>query len=143
MLCTQSDQIGTTFCTYVFFLMIRRPPRSTRTDTLFPYTTRFRSRVPAVLLRCRPSEVCGHVEGRRHERPRERAPCPDHRPASMSRGPERRSEEHTSELQSLMRISYAVFCLKKKTKEHTDRNQLPHSTHTAYNKLKVPYHNTH
>src|SRR3546814_7620255 len=77
-----------------FFLMIRRPPRSTRTDTLFPYTTLFRS-------------------------PRQ----PGHRglpPGALLRRPLRhqrrdhRSEEHTSELQSLMRISYAVFCLKKK-----------------------------
>src|SRR3546814_982222 len=76
-------------CSMNFFLMIRRPPRSTRTDTLFPYTTLFRS------LPCR---HCSHVRpGRR--------PCPCRR---------RRSEEHTSELQSLMRISYAVFCLKKK-----------------------------
>src|SRR3546814_4785123 len=73
--------------------MIRRPPRSTRTDTLFPYTTLFRSdrRAPAVApascARCATFRGCGRA---------------------------RRSEEHTSELQSLMRISYAVFCLKKK-----------------------------
>src|SRR3546814_15680331 len=77
---------------FFFFLMIRRPPRSTRTDTLFPYTTLFRS--AAQLVR-------GHrrVGGDRA----------DH-------GHTNRSEEHTSELQSLMRISYAVFCLKKKNK---------------------------
>src|SRR3546814_1090599 len=69
--------------------MIRRPPRSTRTDTLFPYTTLFRSVWPDRVPSARP----------RHRNP----PC---------RG--RRSEEHTSELQSLMRTSYAVFCLKKK-----------------------------
>src|SRR3546814_14442966 len=81
-----------------FFLMIRRPPRSTRTDTLFPYTTLFRSED-----RPRPAPSRrGH--GDRVPR-REGA----HRQA-------RRSEEHTSELQSLMRISYAVFCLKKKNK---------------------------
>src|SRR3546814_5590871 len=94
--------------------MIRRPPRSTRTDTLFPYTTLFRSR-----------------------------PCPERRPAPWRRrsrpsGSDRespgaqawrsapsnhfRSEEHTSELQSLMRISYAVFCLKKKKINHTINN---------------------
>src|SRR3546814_12701346 len=73
-----------------FFLMIRRPPRSTRTDTLFPYTTLFRSSaVPR-------QGLFRHVHGRY----RPGRPC--------------RSEEHTSELQSLMRISYAVFCLKKK-----------------------------
>src|SRR3546814_3205875 len=82
--------------------MIRRPPRSTRTDTLFPYTTLFRS--PAV--RMRSGRACvvvrrGDSTVRRWWRKR-----------SV------RSEEHTSELQSLMRISYAVFCLKKK-KKHT------------------------
>src|SRR3546814_6981373 len=75
--------------------MIRRPPRSTRTDTLFPYTTLFRSRHAARLP----------VLYRWHQRP------PDH---AGGRGVPQRSEEHTSELQSLMRISYAVFCLKKK-----------------------------
>src|SRR3546814_14220503 len=108
---------------FVFFLMILRPPRSTRTDTLFPYTTLFRS-VP-VPLRAR--------HGMRRRRARGRAqghPCPRRRPgggASLDRLLRRggggarvgglsdaRSEEHTSELQSLMRISYAVFCLKKK-----------------------------
>src|SRR3546814_2298105 len=85
--------------------MIRRPPRSTRTDTLFPYTTLFRS--PACGLgRCR----C----------PRRGSPSPG--AASRWRGSRRRSEEHTSELQSLMRISYAVFCLKKKKK--TKKTQL-------------------
>src|SRR3546814_16072485 len=77
-----------------FFLMIRRPPRSTRTDTLFPYTTLFRS--GQVHLARRPHHAGG--ARRRLERSRHRG----------------RSEEHTSELQSLMRISYAVFCLKQK-----------------------------
>src|SRR3546814_7886358 len=86
----------------LFFLMIRRPPRSTRTDTLFPYTTLFRSRRRAgrrwhplaavrAVLRLWRAGVFG---------------------VPVVRGA--RSEEHTSELQSLMRISYAVFCLKKK-----------------------------
>src|SRR3546814_5500482 len=93
---------------FFFFLMIRRPPRSTRTDTLFPYTTLFRSAAPLPIAYTK---------------------------AALARGPQpleallaqeadsqtllfNRSEEHTSELQSLMRISYAVFCLKKKnTKE--------------------------
>src|SRR3546814_20814707 len=81
---------------FVFFLMIRRPPRSTRTDTLFPYTTLFRSR---------------------HSRSRAASPRRGHPPRACPpwRAPDR-SEEHTSELQSLMRISYAVFCLKKKNK---------------------------
>src|SRR3546814_3115161 len=91
--------------------MIRRPPRSTRTDTLFPYTTLFRSR---------PAGPPGPPD-RRRRRPHRIVKlyldyC-DIR-ADPGRGPGRRpadrSEEHTSELQSLMRISYAVFCLKKK-----------------------------
>src|SRR3546814_5972709 len=80
-----------------FFLMIRRPPRSTRTDTLLPYTTLFRSR-----LRRDSAREIGHA-------PADRCRHLDHRG---------RSEEHTSELQSLMRISYAVFCLKKKNNDH-------------------------
>src|SRR3546814_5669348 len=75
--------------------MIRRPPRSTRTDTLFPYTTLFRS---------------GGVAQGRGGRALDR-PGPN---LARHRRPSWRSEEHTSELQSLMRISYAVFCLKKK-----------------------------
>src|SRR3546814_10126048 len=96
----------------VFFLMIRRPPRSTRTYTLFPYTTLFRSMglrtgidiealsaVREILKDNLPGEpLYGFL--------------PD---AGLPLGFETRSEEHTSELQSLMRISYAVFCLKKKT----------------------------
>src|SRR3546814_6266575 len=97
----------------VFFLMIRRPPRSTLTDTLFPYTTRFRSkpekrlrnlqRHEAVPIRLRPEikHVCRRaVQGAWGRRDTN----------------SKRSEEHTSELQSLMRISYDVFCLKKKDK---------------------------
>src|SRR3546814_5054769 len=100
--------------------MIRRPPRSTRTDTLFPYTTLFRSvfvvqrnvagaqqehRAEHVPLQLEPrvgaavERLAHHGVGGAHQR--------------------HRSEEHTSELQSLMRISYAVFCLKKKTKNRT------------------------
>src|SRR3546814_20785172 len=88
-----------------FFLMIRRPPRSTRTDTLFPYTTLFRS--PAVERERhpvhRPHDATGRVEVG----------------LQVDDVEEARSEEHTSELQSLMRISYAVFCLKKKKKIKT------------------------
>src|SRR3546814_4396006 len=85
--------------------MIRRPPRSTRTDTLFPYTTLFRSRpVTATSRRAgHPALSSGHRAGRGRGW-RARRGC-------AGGG---RSEEHTSELQSLMRISYAVFCLKKK-----------------------------
>src|SRR3546814_14226480 len=101
---------------FFFFLMIRRPPRSTRTDTLFPYTTLFRS---GHADHADGAEPAGRERRRRRadadqEDPRARSG--DCRPAGQgipqARG--RRSEEHTSELQSLMRISYAVFCLKKK-----------------------------
>src|SRR3546814_10025901 len=107
--------------------MIRRPPRSTRTDTLFPYTTLFRSQG---------AQGAGRQQGgpggvaRRLQRLRQGAHGQERRPAGASRragllrrgrpeemtraGARIRSEEHTSELQSLMRISYAVFCLKKK-----------------------------
>src|SRR3546814_6278263 len=105
------------------FLMIRRPPRSTRTDTLFPYTTLFRAAlVPdrwlsglsaarlLLVVVCLRRLCAGHLsQGRRHCRIG-RLPL-DHR---RDRHVGLRSEEHTSELQSLMRISYAVFCLKKK-----------------------------
>src|SRR3546814_4731690 len=93
-----------------FFLMIRRPPRSTRTDTLFPYTTLFRS--------------VRHAAGDRRDILRAGAPGDMRRDVGGlqlddgvipgARIARQRSEEHTSELQSLMRISYAVFCLKKK-----------------------------
>src|SRR3546814_10200075 len=104
--------------------MIRRPPRSTRTDTLFPYTTLFRSgaarRHPAradergdygeagigLLHRARSGADTGMVP-----------PAP-----RAGRAGGARSEEHTSELQSLMRISYAVFCLKKNKKQTTNHN---------------------
>src|SRR3546814_6214632 len=112
---------------FFFFLMIRRPPRSTRTDTLFPYTTLFRSPVALICISTT-------------------TPCASR--WSAKRGcAYRRSEEHTSELQSLMRISYAVFCLKKKkkkkkkqhkknTRKHnkkakqTNNNQYKHTGHT-------------
>src|SRR3546814_2290471 len=84
--------------------MIRRPPRSTRTDTLFPYTTLFRSGRPDVApQKQRLDENSGACLVLKSIRS----------PGDFSR----RSEEHTSELQSLMRISYAVFCLKKKNKK--------------------------
>src|SRR3546814_10223715 len=88
--------------------MIRRPPRSTRTDTLFPYTTLFRSiaQVPRV-----PDLPVGGLLPDRVPAP---DPAPEESPARGGEGRLVRSEEHTSELQSLMRISYAVFCLKKK-----------------------------
>src|SRR3546814_8803962 len=99
-----------------FFLMLRLPPRSTRTDTLFPYTTLFRSRAP-----------CKHfLHSERTARIHALPLVPILTPAL--RQIDRRSEEHTSELQSLMRISYAVFCLKKKTvKQNT-----PLAHHSRY-----------
>src|SRR3546814_1971557 len=115
--------------------MIRRPPRSTRTDTLFPYTTLFRSPAglgnPGAGLRCHPGQsprlLAAAPEGRCTGRSRPRG--------GLARRIEggsaamtgrccrqlRRSEEHTSELQSLMSTSYAVFCLKKNTNKcYTD-----------------------
>src|SRR3546814_8255478 len=110
-----------------FLLMIRRPPRSTRTDTLFPYTTLFRS---AVFPRAR------RLVHLRLEAAVERPALGEARRLGIDAeviageigGPESRrlrSEEHTSELQSLMRISYAVFCLKKKktkTLQHVNKD---------------------
>src|SRR3546814_7187088 len=109
-----------------FFLIIRRPPRSTRTDTLFPYTTLFRSVRHLVRRRPFAKMLCPASEGHA-------IPLAANAPYSHSAGIDagstgdadlhhsgdckvrtNRSEEHTSELQSLMRISYAVFCLKKK-----------------------------
>src|SRR3546814_7706262 len=109
--------------------MLRRPPRSTRTDTLFPYTTLFRS-CPGPRRNAQPAR--GARKARQHQ------PLGD--PQQDQRGGEqrenggkdqhdrRRSEEHTSELQSLMRISYAVFCLKKKNKkkEYTAETRYKH-----------------
>src|SRR3546814_3616997 len=108
---------------FIFFLMIRRPPRSTRTDTLFPYTTLFRSRPPPPIHR-RSRSACGHRRqpmARPRSAGRSRCRCGD------------RSEEHTSELQSLMRISYAVFCLKKKkpTKLERTNKRMEATTHTT------------
>src|SRR3546814_6245483 len=89
--------------------MIRRPPRSTRTDTLFPYTTLFRSfPVSSARNRSACSRATGHDPSGRNTSSRSRA----------------RSEEHTSELQSLMRISYAVFCLKKKKKQKRKHDKM-------------------
>src|SRR3546814_5522911 len=95
--------------------MIRRPPRSTRTDTLFPYTTLFRSiclsaanEVSVASYAVRPRREHRSAVGAKRRPPQSAQPT--------------RSEEHTSELQSLMRISYAVFCLKKKKRKRTKRH---------------------
>src|SRR3546814_2515682 len=92
--------------------MIRRPPRSTRTDTLFPYTTLFRSHAVVVADGPPCQGTCtgrGHLEAVASGNAADRAAIA-------------RSEEHTSELQSLMRNSYAVFCLKKKKKTTAIKN---------------------
>src|SRR3546814_3792626 len=120
----------------VFVVMCRPPPSSTRTDTLFPYTTLFRSErlgldhraildAEALAKRC---HILGR--GRGHD-------AIDHRlrESALGRDPVgERSEEHTSEVQSLMRISYAVFCLKKNTKTQpltpTHSPQLSHTQNT-------------
>src|SRR6056297_3757203 len=98
---------------FLFFLMMRRPPRSTRTDTLFPYTTLFRS-VHARTRGSGPALVLLHGWGLH------------------------RSEEHTSELQSLRRSSYAVFCLKKKTK--INQQSPPHVLSNYYTNTPHPKH---
>src|SRR3546814_5784300 len=120
---------------FFFFLMIRRPPRSTRTDTLFPYTTLFRSRwfhlsVRSSVLAAPIREKDGGDIVVEHDRGSIRV-------AAWQFGT--RSEEHTSELQSLMRISYAVFCLKKKkheTEKHTT-TQLE-TKHQSTNVITLP-----
>src|SRR3546814_4868178 len=102
-------------CTGFVFLMIRRPPRSTLTDTLFPYTTLFRSMYRVTILskssfsRLPTSLAAIAAVLPTAQLLSAQVPVSD-KPDKMLR-----SEEHTSELQSLMRISYAVFCLKKKT----------------------------
>src|SRR3546814_10624302 len=103
--------------------MIRRPPRSTRTDTLFPYTTLFRSkRVPerdCATIRIDVLGIVGKAERTHHGECLGGEGFIDFDEIEISNlhsRPIERSEEHTSELQSLMRISYAVFCLKKKKK---------------------------
>src|SRR3546814_2926080 len=116
---------------YFFFLMIRRPPRSTRTDTLFPYTTLFRSR--AIIQLDIDNARIGHEA-------RLSGPAALGKEKRIWSPPGGRSEEHTSELQSLMRISYAVFCLKKKTRRCT-RNIEHHNTITnSVNNNKNKYH---
>src|SRR3546814_8499046 len=100
--------------------MIRRPPRSTRTDTLFPYTTLFRSATDAGSATRNTAHVRSRSGG---ELPSGTgAGCAERagrHPQIRGKGARGRSEEHTSELQSLMRISYAVFCLKKKITNKT------------------------
>src|SRR3546814_6053942 len=107
-----------------FFLMIRRPPRSTRTDTLFPYTTLFRS-----------------AGAQQHDAGGGRVVVPfcEHGDIDQHRNIAGfiRSEEHTSELQSLMRISYAVFCLKKKTKTKLNDKRQSKTHDTALDQTTI------
>src|SRR3546814_1143898 len=122
--------------------MIRRPPRSTRTDTLFPYTTLFRS-IQDFLVICHAARSFAEAldwtaeiyraaglllaeEGRLRGVADEGGYWPDFDTN------EQRSEEHTSELQSLMRISYAVFCLKKKIQRTTNTHAM---SHNIYNQI--------
>src|SRR3546814_5723377 len=103
--------------------MIRRTPRSTRTATLFPYTTLFRSAVRIDIARCTtdPENKFRATESRVIPTRARSGARRSHRPPRTPAGRRaRRSEEHTSELQSLMRISHAVFCLKKKKDERND-----------------------
>src|SRR3546814_1214743 len=136
----------------VFLLMIRRPPRSTRTDTLFPYTTLFRSEIGhrrplcgvgqrVFLHRVIVTQLAQHrvgtvqplvMIGGQRDRPRATIRQRDHAGFGIEAVvaiflPEPRSEEHTYELQSLMRNSYAVFCLKKKktdNKQNQERTEV-------------------
>src|SRR3546814_3782014 len=119
--------------------MIRRPPRSTRTDTLFPYTTLFRS-IAALHFQQHAIGIVQHPATEPVlvcQLPHERTKADALHPAPNPRTHACRSEEHTSELQSLMRISYAVFCLKKKKKNmyairHTINNNIHKKTNTIH-----------
>src|SRR3546814_5432810 len=120
--------------------MLRRPPRSTRTDTLFPYTTRFRStseylmrwlvawKLATIASNPATFPACSRPSAPARSAPAENGSLGCHSTIAL-----KRSEEHTSELQSLMRISYAVFCLKKKKNklyaeihQYTTSNYLEH-----------------
>src|SRR3546814_4158352 len=108
--------------------MIRRPPRSTRTDTLFPYTTLFRS--PGSVITVSSSSAAGSASSFAAE-----VWSAATSSALKTLSSTRRSEEHTSELQSLMRISYAVFCLKKKNETlDTSKSGNKQPEHKKHNK---------
>src|SRR3546814_6305206 len=124
----------------VYLLMVRRPPRATRTDTLFPYTTLFRSAGNRIRSIRQSARVSGQdIPGRRGGSDTMKtilllaaaigamSAAPAMAQTPTQRGP--RSEEHTSELQSLMRISYAVFCLKTKTNRNQYSLHLIHINH--------------
>src|SRR3546814_4005200 len=117
--------------------MIRRPPRSTRTDTLFPYTTLFRSPVSMYFLALSHAPpALAIIRANSEPAPMEPTSSPPRAsgPANTPTAIGTRSEEHTSELQSLMRISYAVFCLKKK-KNNTTRKQRKSQYNTIQQKI--------
>src|SRR3546814_6131530 len=119
----------------VFFLLIRRPPRSTRTDTLFPYTTLFRSRWLTGEMTS--YALCSYPAATTNESIKLQRTSHARRGQKLSFPCGSRSEEHTSELQSLMRISYAVFRLKNKThKRHTRTVAPPNPFHHS-----IRYHN--
>src|SRR3546814_2167350 len=115
----------------LFFLMLRRPPRSTPTDTLFPYTTLFRSH------RCEHAAVIANLLARRSSsNAADRSACR----SSVEAHEPTRTEEHTSELQSIMRISYAVFCLKKNnTQTNTIKSHLVKYEHHIHKYNKQLY----
>src|SRR3546814_2382175 len=124
------------FCVLFFFLRIRRPPKSTRTDTLFPYTALFRFPGRMAAATPRPNSTSSTASALVTMQHTTSAPATASaadvttlRPRAASR-----SEEHTSELQSLMRISYAVFCLKKKT-----INTKTTYTHKTQNRTKYTH----
>src|SRR3546814_2203950 len=133
--------------------MIRRPPRSTRTDTLFPYTTLFRSQdldfaryvaifgiemvrdTPLRLTRQDMSESCAHsAQTHLPYNSQGRAALCGRQIAKQGRRAKLSSEEHTSEHQELMRISYAVFCLKIKSTQHTRTQE--HNMHIAMHNMQ-------
>src|SRR3546814_3128999 len=113
--------------------MIRRPPRSTRTDTLFPYTTLFRS------VRAQLRRTCGGDADAGARRAAALVERGDRRRRGEGGGA--RSEEHTSELQSLMRTSYAVFCLKKKIQVSSTSPTCAElsSNMKDYDKIEIPH----
>src|SRR3546814_3453027 len=117
--------------------MLRRPPRSTRTDTLFPYTTLFRSLLTVALPVQRYRQVMGALMLSKDSQEIEAA-IRDVRLAIVAV----RSEEHTSELQSLMRISYAVFCLKKKKDKKNNLTQVLYTYHKTYTTSTIHIHPT-
>src|SRR3546814_4732809 len=110
--------------------MIRRPPRSTRTDTLFPYTTLFRSfahQFRHVSPGAQQFNICAKPQFADEGPQRLHLRAISCNAKTGCRSLDARSEEHTSELQSLMRISYAVFCLKKKKQNQTKHQKVQHN----------------